>query len=645
MAKKSSRRVRSSAGQKDATPKAAARAEGKITLAELERLIADPATPDDVLRRHLVVDEERSQPYGPVLKPNPATVAVPATTESRTRGDIALASLNWVERLKRRLAFERKIGGGYSGPVIVSEGDSWFQYPVLLRDVIDNLMDDYAILSLDAAGDTLQQMVDQGEYLKSLTATGASIFLFSAGGNDVLGGGRLEAHLRDFDPDLSAEQHLQPSFDQLIDRAIALYDRILRSVEKLPSGVHTICHGYDRAIPNKGKWLGRPMVERGIVDPAFQAKIVAVMVDRFNARLKALARHFDRVTYLDLRTVVGTDLKRWDDELHPKNPGYADVAARFRKAIEQVAKPRAMRSPVSRSTAARSAAIAARDPRPARATGRKGVSLHVGLNAIDPAHYQGSSGELTACEFDAGAMKAIAETAGFETKSLLTAAATRAAVISEIRSAAETCRPGDIFLYTYAGHGTQVPDVNGDEPDDQVDEAFCLYDGMLIDDEIYDLWRGFKEGVRVLVVSDSCHSGSVTRAIRAAPPPGAPRKRLLPRSVAFAAFESHRPFYAGIAAVSRHSEEGRMPRELSVPLACSVLLLSGCQDNQESADGVFNGRFTEELLQVWNSGAFQGGYDLFHDRIRAGMPDNQSPNKWFVGRPDPAFLGQKPFSI
>ena len=34
----------------------------------------------------------------------------------------------------------------------------------------------------------------------------------------------------------------------------------------------------------------------------------------------------------------------------------------------------------------------------------KGFSLHIGVNAVDPVHYSGWSGELAACEFDAESM-------------------------------------------------------------------------------------------------------------------------------------------------------------------------------------------------------------------------------------------------
>ena len=39
-----------------------------------------------------------------------------------------------------------------------------------------------------------------------------------------------------------------------------------------------------------------------------------------------------------------------------------------------------------------------------------------------------------------------------------------------------------------------------------------LYDRQLVDDELYALWRRLvKASIRVLMISDSCHNGSVTR--------------------------------------------------------------------------------------------------------------------------------------
>ena len=65
-------------------------------------------------------------------------------------------------------------------------------------------------------------------------------------------------------------------------------------------------------------------------------------------------------------------------------------------------------------------------------------------------------------------------------------------------------------MLSYSGHGGQLPDLNDDEPD-QEDETWCLYDGQVVDDELNELYSQFRQGVRILVFSDSCHSGSVAK--------------------------------------------------------------------------------------------------------------------------------------
>src|SRR5437870_4630895 len=142
-----------------------------------------------------------------------------------------------------------------------------------------------------------------------------------------------------------------------------------------------------------------------------------------------------------------------------------------------------------------------------------GMSIHIGLNRLNPRHYDGWDGKLDACEFDARDMEKLARGRGFKTSVLKTRSANSSAVTAAITKAADTLKQGDILLLTYSGHGGQVPDKNGDEGDGW-DETRCLYDREFIDDELYALWGRFEEGVRIVLLSDSCHSGSVVRAKR-----------------------------------------------------------------------------------------------------------------------------------
>ena len=312
----------------------------------------------------------------------------------------------------------------------------------------------------------------------------------------------------------------------------------------------------------------------------------------------------------------------------------------------------------TRKTAPATTRITARTP-----AGPKALSLHLGLNTVDPKAYEGWDGPLAACEFDARDMAARARGQGMKPTVLLTKKATRAALLAGLRSAARALKAGDLFFLTFSGHGGQVPDTNKDEPD-RKDETWCLFDGQLIDDELYLALSRFAAGVRVLVLSDSCHSGSVTRAGTPPPPPPGQRAKLMPDAVANRVYGAHRAFYDKLQTDVAHEAAARAkitdpdaalaqvavtgPAATATALVGAfkpaVLLISGCMDNQTSLDGEHNGAFTEKLLQVWNHGRFQGSYTSFHARIRAAMPASQSPNLFALG-PAAAFAKQQPFQI
>ena len=288
-----------------------------------------------------------------------------------------------------------------------------------------------------------------------------------------------------------------------------------------------------------------------------------------------------------------------------------------------------------------------------------GMSLHIGLNSVSGGAYGGWTGPLAACEADANDMTAIAKQQGLRPTTLLTKKATRAAVLAEMRKAAQLLAAGDLFFLSYSGHGGQVPDVTGEE-DDKKDETWCLYDGQLIDDELYFELSRFGEGVRILVLSDSCHSGTVTREARM-PVATIPseRPKLMPEAIAMRTYRDHKAFYDKLqkdvaaasgrpvvdpdVALAQVAASGRLSG-IVAKFKPAVILVSGCQDNQTSMDGEHNGAFTEQLLKVWNQGGFQGNYANFHARIKARLPATQSPNLFTLGAAG-AFLAQKPFTL
>ena len=276
------------------------------------------------------------------------------------------------------------------------------------------------------------------------------------------------------------------------------------------------------------------------------------------------------------------------------------------------------------------------------------ISINIGLNNVDPNAYNGWDGQLSGCVSDAQAMQSIADSLGYLSILILNEEATADRIISEIGQAAGNLDTNGILLLTYSGHGGQMPDANEDE-DDGKDETWVLYDRQLIDDELYNLWNQFSAGARIVVLSDSCHSGSVTRnrEYQAVAQSGAfaghyrtrsgpPRFRAIPDAIAAANYQQNKAMYNALQFASGSRKRSMMD--------ASVLLISGCQDNQLSNDGDTNGLFTGTLLNVWRNGGFSGNYKAFHQAILDQMPATQTPNYYSVGASNPDFEAQKPFT-
>ena len=269
-----------------------------------------------------------------------------------------------------------------------------------------------------------------------------------------------------------------------------------------------------------------------------------------------------------------------------------------------------------------------------------GMSLHLGLNAVDPGHYNGWGGPLTACEADARDMAAISAQGGFKPTIALTKKATRSLLSKYLADAAKTLKKGDYLILSYSGHGGQVPDTNGDEPDG-LDETWCLYDGEFLDDELYAAFGKFSEGVRIAVFSDSCHSGSVIKnnlisraAMRTQPEK---RYRAMPSEFVQSVYLKNKSFYDKIQAKGTTAPEA---------VTASGILISGCQDNQLSADGAFNGLFTGTLKTIWNGGAFKKkGYHAMQKAVLKHMPPDQSPSYFMIGKKDAKFEKVRPFTV
>jgi Caspase domain len=126
-----------------------------------------------------------------------------------------------------------------------------------------------------------------------------------------------------------------------------------------------------------------------------------------------------------------------------------------------------------------------------------------------------------------------------EIKTLIGEQATAANIEREFREwLIQGTRPGDRVFFLYSGHGTQTPDDDGDErrsdPADDHDEAIAPYDvnavnnrlvNIIRDDQFND-WLGRLGGRSIVMIFDSCNSGTASRGVGAG---GGETARLGPR--------------------------------------------------------------------------------------------------------------------
>ncbi len=152
-------------------------------------------------------------------------------------------------------------------------------------------------------------------------------------------------------------------------------------------------------------------------------------------------------------------------------------------------------------------------------------ALLVGINSY-------STSKLSGCENDSRAIKKVlVDNYGFpddkqHIKELYNQVATKQAILDAFKSqlidnAKRLKKEGKegIFVFQFSGHGSQVPDISGDEPDGR-DETICPVDVILndpkndiLDDEIESLVRQVTDySDNLTLIMDCCHSGSNSRA-------------------------------------------------------------------------------------------------------------------------------------
>lgn len=309
-----------------------------ITLSQLSWRAFEGALSKEELSAYFLPDQAKSRSLAPAVRLNPELVDLegrrPTTrrvNELRTEADSA--------RIWRSAS-------GRGKTKVLAEGDSWFNLPdlFLLRyppDAMDILARTHDVWRVAMWSDEIGEMVSPANKINYMQPLGSGLFshfVFSGGGNDVLG--RMDRYLKRFgspgtNPALPSS-YLNDAFAAQIDRTIGHYRTLRVDVDRASPKTVLYVHGYANAIPKPGgPYIGRRMERLGF-DPRsdLARSIVAEMVALFNRKLREFARSHSRVVYLDLRDeVADTDWHK--DEIHPSASGARKIAASFAEQIAQ----------------------------------------------------------------------------------------------------------------------------------------------------------------------------------------------------------------------------------------------------------------------------------------------------------------------
>jgi len=249
-------------------------------------------------------------------------------------------------------------------------------------------------------------------------------------------------------------------------------------------------------------------------------------------------------------------------------------------------------------------------------------ALCIGIN-----DYPGTGSDLAGCVNDANDWASEFRKRDFDVRLLLDSQATGKGMRAAIKQTIARAAPGDLVVIQFSGHGSFVPDEDGDEPDG-TDECLCPHDieknGPITDDELFEAYVQHARDVRIVMISDSCNSGTVARFAPITTPPttkrqNAPQRkvRFLPPTVFLSSREAAK--LGARQTIRRSSPPGRY----------AALLMAGCQDTEYSYDAYFedrpNGAFTFVAVRALGKMSARSTYGDWFRAIRKSLPSQQYP--------------------
>ena len=192
-------------------------------------------------------------------------------------------------------------------------------------------------------------------------------------------------------------------------------------------------------------------------------------------------------------------------------------------------------------------------------------------------------GNCPGAQVDATRMHNLLKKYSNKTTLLISNKATKSVVVQKMK---EVCQ-NDLAIIYYSGHGgdkkqTEETKLNFEEPSGK-DQFLCLYDGGMLDDEIWSIISNAKG--RVVLIFDCCHSGTM--------------------------FRSANPLTFEIQKQKSKIADGAFGASSKEP---NMLCISGCPDDSYSYGSENGGLLTNAILDiVSDKRTYERVWELLHN--------------------------------
>jgi len=209
--------------------------------------------------------------------------------------------------------------------------------------------------------------------------------------------------------------------------------------------------------------------------------------------------------------------------------------------------------------------------------------------------------------------------------------ASKTGINTAIANMASKSDADDVCLFFFSGHGSRIPDDDGDEGKaDRYDEVICPYDttgdleNVISDDEL-GTWLSAYSG-NVVVILDTCMSGGFTKGIeetvKTVPNPRVPKDAI-----------AKKHFGEGLV---EHLKQRPISRDLN---QVGYVVLMACEEDKSAYEsrGLENGVFTYYIVEgLWgpadadsdNNVSAEEDFYYAYPLVLKYKPTNQDPQIW-----------------